>query len=99
MNRCLTLVTFAVAILAANLLIQRPSFARPAAVPLTVGAPMAATLKQIIAADGKWDDRFGTSVAISGDIAVIGAWLVDVGFFPDQGAAYIVERNAGGLGN
>lgn len=99
MTRSVTFATLALAVLAATLLIRRPLFARPAAVPLTIRSPTTATLKQITAADGMWDDRFGTSVAISGDIVVIGDELVDVGFSPDRGAAYIFERAAGDPGD
>ncbi len=39
---------------------------------------------KLTASDGGWSDSFGTSVAISGDTAVIGAYGVD-----DPGSAYI----------
>lgn len=42
---------------------------------------------------GDADDFFGTSVAISGDTAVIGAYGEDIGSDADQGAAYIFVRN------
>lgn len=47
--------------------------------------------------DGKSDDRFGISVALSdnGDIAVVGADGVDWGGKVDQGAAYIFARTSG----
>jgi hypothetical protein len=43
-------------------------------------------------------DDFGASVAISGNIAVVGAPLSDVGVHPDAGSAYVYERSTtGGL--
>ena len=43
-------------------------------------------------------DNFGFSVAVSGDIVVVGAILGD-GVAEDSGAAYIFERNHGGPDN
>jgi hypothetical protein len=48
---------------------------------------------KIIAADGTPNCRFGTSVSISGDNAVVGAPYSTVGFNPNQGAAYIFSRS------
>lgn len=48
---------------------------------------------QFIAHDGAADDRFGTSVALLGDTALVGALLDDVGANPDQGSAYVFERS------
>lgn len=43
--------------------------------------------------DGAFDDHFGISVAVSGDTAVVGAYLDDVGASGDQqGSAYIFIR-------
>ncbi|MGQ0431856.1 MAG: FG-GAP repeat protein [Microthrixaceae bacterium] len=45
--------------------------------------------------DGVRGDRFGWSVAISGDTIVVGAMWHDVGAHVDQGAAYVFTRTAG----
>lgn len=47
------------------------------------------------ASDGVASDQFGSGVAISGDVAVVGAYLVDVGPNPNQGSAYIFTRSGG----
>jgi FG-GAP repeat/Putative Ig domain len=47
--------------------------------------------KKLTAADGSADDKFGLSVAISGDTAVIGVIGEDFGY-EDQGAAYVFSR-------
>ncbi len=50
---------------------------------------------KITAADGAMEDRFGLSVAISGDTIIVGAFGdADNGI--DSGSAYIFERNQGG---
>ncbi len=41
-------------------------------------------------------DRFGTSVSIDGDTAVVGALYHASGGFYDSGAAYVFKRNQGG---
>ncbi len=43
--------------------------------------------------DGAAQDRFGLSVAIDGDTALIGAWRADDGSTSDVGAAYVWARN------
>ncbi len=48
---------------------------------------------KLIASDGAGDDRFGSSVSISGDYAMIGAYFDDVGDNSNQGSAYIFFRN------
>ncbi|HRI02620.1 MAG TPA: carboxypeptidase regulatory-like domain-containing protein [Pyrinomonadaceae bacterium] len=45
------------------------------------------------ASDGATSDRFGHSVAISGDTAVVGAYTDDVGVNTDQGSAYVFVRS------
>ncbi len=45
------------------------------------------------AADGAAGDRFGYAVALSGEIALIGAPVADIGGNEDQGAAYTFTRN------
>jgi len=54
---------------------------------------------QAVGSDGEANDQFGTSVSISGDTMVIGAFADDVGGNQDQGSAYIFERNQGGADN
>ncbi|MBY0114337.1 MAG: hypothetical protein K2Y21_16105 [Phycisphaerales bacterium] len=48
---------------------------------------------QLSASDGALDDRFGTSVAISGDTAIVGAPNDDVGGNANQGSAYVFVRS------
>ncbi len=45
------------------------------------------------ASDGVADDKFGSSVSISGDVAVVGAYLDDVGTNSNQGSAYVFKRS------
>jgi len=47
------------------------------------------------ASDGSPGNKFGTSVSISGDFAVIGAPLDDINTKTDQGSAYIFVRQGG----
>jgi hypothetical protein len=47
---------------------------------------------QLNASGGGADDRFGYSVALSGDTVVVGAYLDDVGANTDQGSAYVFTR-------
>ena len=47
---------------------------------------------KLIAGDAAAGDRFGISVAISGNTAVVGAWLDD-GVGADSGSAYVFARN------
>jgi hypothetical protein len=51
--------------------------------------------KKLIASDGGEIDRFGGSVAIDGDTAIVGA--PDINF--QRGAVYIFDRNKGGSNN
>lgn len=53
-------------------------------------------LKKLTARDGAVEDFFGTSVAISGDTLLVGAYAVDVGVKENAGAAYVYSRNWGG---
>ncbi len=48
--------------------------------------------QKLTAADGSKNDKFGSSVAISGENAVIGANGSDIGMAADQGAAYLFSR-------
>lgn len=56
-------------------------------------------LRKVTASDGSALDQFGTSVAISGNLMVVGAFVDDVGTNNNQGSAYIYERNTGGAEN
>ncbi|HEX6186728.1 MAG TPA: hypothetical protein VFZ40_01500 [Pyrinomonadaceae bacterium] len=60
------------------------------------GANNWGVVKKLIAADAVHADRFGSAVAISGDLAVVGK--PTAGVF-QSGAAYIFSRNAGGVNN
>lgn len=46
--------------------------------------------------DSAAGDQFGRSVSVDGDLAVVGAWSVDVGMNSSVGAAYIFSKNVGG---
>jgi hypothetical protein len=48
---------------------------------------------QLVASDGAPGDYFGSSVAISGDTAIVGAYLDDVGAIVNQGSAYVFTRS------
>ena len=47
---------------------------------------------KIVASDGAANDRFGESVAVSGDCAIVGAFWADISTNSDQGAAYVFRR-------
>jgi len=51
---------------------------------------------KLTAADGAAEDYFGSSVAISGDTVVVGAYGDDIGANANQGSAYVFEKPAGG---
>ncbi|MEE8155821.1 MAG: FG-GAP repeat protein [Phycisphaerales bacterium] len=51
---------------------------------------------QVFAGDALAHDRFGTSVAISGDFVIVGAFLDDHSGFEDAGSAYIFYRDQDG---
>ncbi len=55
--------------------------------------------KKLTADDGAALDLFGISVAVVGDIAVVGAHAAGVGGNEGQGAAYVYYRNQGGPDN
>ncbi len=59
------------------------------------GADNWGQVKKLIASDGAAEDRFGESVAISGDYVVIGARLDD-SIGNASGSAYLFERNREG---
>ncbi|MBW3589708.1 MAG: FG-GAP repeat protein [Actinobacteria bacterium] len=50
---------------------------------------------KLTASDAAARDRFGWSVAISGDTIVVSALWDDVGINEDQGSAYVFTKNAG----
>ncbi|MDP8266491.1 MAG: hypothetical protein P9M07_06035, partial [Candidatus Aceula meridiana] len=52
-------------------------------------------VQKITASDGAAEDEFGTSVAIFGDVAIVGAYLHD-NLSSNCGAAYIFKENASG---
>jgi len=47
---------------------------------------------KLVASDGAANDNFGISVAISGDTAIVGVYLDDVGANTNQGSAYVFTR-------
>ena len=51
--------------------------------------------QKLVASDGMDSDNFGIAVAISGETAIVGAYLDDEGANTDQGSAYIFVRNSG----
>ena len=55
-------------------------------------------VRKLLASDAQEGDFFGTSVAVSGDTAVVGARHEDSAG-DNAGAAYVLERNAGGADN
>ena len=55
-------------------------------------------LKKLTASDIQEDDEFGSSVAISGDTALVGAPREDANGF-SAGAVYVFNRNQGGADN
>ena len=55
-------------------------------------------VKKLIAGDAAVYDKFGISVSISSDTAIVGAWLDDDNG-DNSGSAYIFSRNHGGTDN
>ncbi len=51
--------------------------------------------QKLTASDGATDDNFGNSVSISGDTAIVGANLHNVGANANQGSAYVFVRSGG----
>jgi hypothetical protein len=58
-----------------------------------IGDSWVAPDTQILASDGAASDFFGRSASVSGDYAVVGANLRDVGGNNAQGAAYVYKRS------
>lgn len=65
---------------------------RQAVYPITIDPIVTNETVKLLASDGAFVDRFGHSVAVSGDTAVVGAINGD-GFF---GSTYVFERDEGG---
>ena len=53
---------------------------------------------KLIASDGQVSNRFGYSIALAGDVVIVGAPHVDINV-NKAGAAYVFERNARGMNN
>jgi hypothetical protein len=62
------------------------------------GADVWGEVEKLAASDAEDNDRFGCSVAISGETVVVGA-LYEGGAGRYRGAAYVFERNQGGADN
>ena len=62
-----------------------------AAYPITID-PLIYREQKVIAGGATWD-HFGYSVALSGDTALVGAYLDNVGANTDQGLAYVFTRS------
>ncbi len=56
-------------------------------------------VKKITASDLAENDYFGSAVALSGDMALVGSYDADYGGSSDVGSAYIFERDQGGADN
>lgn len=55
--------------------------------------------RKLTASDGALNDYFGQSVAVRGDVIVVGALGDSTGISVGHGSAYVFERNLGGAGN
>jgi MYXO-CTERM domain-containing protein len=62
------------------------------------GADNWGQVKKLMASDAEASDRFGVSVSVSADAALVGAYQEDAGG-AEAGAAYVFERNLGGADN
>jgi hypothetical protein len=69
--------------------------ATSAAYPITVDPLVHSQVAKLTASDAQDDDRFGHSVAVSGDTVVVGAYRED-GAGDARGAAYVYTRNRSG---
>jgi PKD repeat protein len=66
------------------------------------GADNWGEVKILHASDAQWDDQFGYSLALSGDVIVVGAPYENGGAgdaISDAGAAYVFQRSLGGADN
>ena len=66
--------------------------------PQSAEAALLLQVKKLLASDAEAGDRFGWSVAVSGDTAVVGARSEGAGGF-NAGAAYVLQRDQGGADN
>ncbi|MEY3229949.1 MAG: hypothetical protein RL689_36 [Planctomycetota bacterium] len=48
---------------------------------------------KLLSGDGRWNDQFGWSIAVSGDTAIVGAPFDDVGANNEQGSAYVFTKS------
>jgi hypothetical protein len=62
------------------------------AYPLTID-PLIYLQRKVVASDGAAGDQFGNSVALSGDTALVGAPMDNVGAHSNQGSAYVFVRS------
>jgi MBG domain/FG-GAP repeat len=62
----------------------------------TGGTNVWGEVTKLTASDQAAFDRFGASVSVAGDVALVGAAYADPGGLSSAGAAYVFERNAGG---
>lgn len=65
-----------------------------AAYPVTIDPLVAVRIVKLVAGDGAPNDEFGFAVAVSGTVAVVGAWRDDAGGIL-SGSAYVFERRPG----
>jgi len=63
------------------------------------GADNWGQVKKLTASDGAEGDLFGSSVAVSGDVILVGAYGATGAGGPAQGAAYVFAHNQGGTDN
>ena len=68
------------------------------ALPDTTQASTYNEIKKLTASDAEADDRFGVSVSVSGDTAIVGAPDEDAGGSA-AGAVYVFQRSQGGADN
>ena len=66
--------------------------------PQGAEASLPSEVKKLLASDAEFFDLFGLSVAVSGDIAVVGA-SVESTAATNAGAAYVFQRDQGGADN
>jgi len=64
-----------------------------AAYVFTRNGPIWVQQQKLVAADGAVNDRFGASVALDGETALVGAYTADVSGNFRQGAAYVFTRS------
>ena len=63
--------------------------------PLAIDPLIWTQQQKLTASDGATEDNFGISVSVSGDTAVVGAYVDDIGGSTNQGSAYVFVRSAG----